>query len=287
MLIVVTGLSGSGLSTAINTLQDNGFYCFDNIPIELIWDLLTLIESGKIAASGFVLGMDIRDAKFASSFPKFKSELNERVRLDVLYLEADPQILLKRYGATRRRHPLINQCGDIAKCIATEMKLLKPVRESADCLIDTSHLKASNLSRFIEARYEAEGGPFRTLYVTFASFGFKHGLLNPAESIQDIRFLNNPFFDEKLKHKTGLDKAVRDFVMKDKISKELFTRLDDLYTYLIPHYIREGKHFFRIGIGCTGGQHRSVVFAEALAESMRSKNLGRVDIQVVHRDVSP
>ena len=284
-VVIVTGLSGAGLSTAIRALQDSGYYCIDNLPMEMLWDALKLVESGKIVARGFAFGMDIRDASFATKFPQLKKTIADRFPLDVLFLDADPDILLRRYGSTRRRHPLVATGSDLADAIKRESEFLRPVEDSADAIIDTSHLTPKLLARVIEDRYAGQGRPLRSLFVTITSFGFKYGPLLPADSIQDVRFLTNPFFIPELKHKTGLDRDVQDFVMSDKIAQETFKKLDDLYRFLLPQYFQEGKHYFRLGIGCTGGQHRSVTFAEELAKSLLSTPLARVIVSVVHRDL--
>lgn len=285
LLVVVTGLSGAGLTTALNTLQDNGFYCIDNLPFELLYDTVALVESGKIDARGFAFGMDIRDHRFSSDFPKIKESLGQKVRLDVLFIEADESILEKRYSATRRRHPLLGTSSDLAEAIRLEKVLLAPVRTSADGVIDTTNLKPSGLTRLIEDRFSEGGAGLRTLFVTISSFGFKYGPLLHAESVQDIRFLPNPFFEPALKLKTGLDADVQNYVMDNKLSKETFRRLEELYRFLLPLYLKEGKHFFRIGIGCTGGQHRSVTFAEKLGEAFTKLPEQNISVTVVHRDV--
>lgn len=285
LVVIVTGLSGSGLSTAINSLQDNGFYCVDNLPVELLWDAISLVVSGVIDAPGFVFGMDIRDQRFAVDFPKMKESLVDRVRLDVLFLQADSTTILRRFSSTRRRHPLLAGVSDLGAAIQKETKLLEPVKEAADGIIDTSLLAPTGLTRFIEARYAEGGFPLRMLFVTIVSFGFKYGPLAAAEGLHDIRFLPNPYFDPELKHRTGLDQAVQDYVMKDPLAQETFTRIEDLYRFLLPEYYKEGKHFFRIGIGCTGGQHRSVTFAEKLAQILIKKPLPYVAVSVVHRDI--
>ncbi|MCX6124987.1 MAG: RNase adapter RapZ [Proteobacteria bacterium] len=281
----MTGLSGAGLTTALKTLQDNGFYCIDNLPFELLYDTLSLVEGGKIDARGFAFGMDIRDQRFASDFPKIKESLAQRIHLDVLFIESDESVLSKRYSSTRRRHPLLGGGGNLDEAIAREKKLLSPVRESANGVIDTTLLKPSDLSRLIEDRYNDGHSSLRTLFVTIASFGFKYGSLAAAESILDIRFLPNPFFDPILKHKTGLDPDVQKFVMNSETSGLTFKKVEELYRYLLPLYLREGKHFFRIGIGCTGGQHRSVSFAELLGEAFEREPLANIAISVVHRDI--
>lgn len=285
LVVIVTGLSGSGLSTAINTLQDNGFYCVDNLPVELLWDAITLVVSGAIEAPGFVFGMDIRDQRFAVDFPKMKESIAERVKLDVLFLQADVATILRRFSSTRRRHPLLAGVSDLGAAIQKETALLDPVKTAADGIIDTSLLAPTGLARFIESRYAQGGFPLRTLFVTIVSFGFKYGPLAAAEGLHDVRFLPNPYFDPELKHRTGLDQAVQDFVMKDPLAEETFNRLEDLYRFLLPQYYQEGKHFFRIGIGCTGGQHRSVTFAERFAAALIRNPLPYVAISVVHRDI--
>jgi UPF0042 nucleotide-binding protein len=284
-LVIVTGLSGAGLTTALNTLQDNGFYCIDNLPFELLYDTVALVESGQINARGFAFGMDIRDQRFASDFPKIKESLSERIKLDVIFIDADQETLLKRYSSTRRRHPLLGESGELAEAISREVGILKPVRESADGIIDTTLLSAAALTRAIEDRYSQGHFGLRTLFVTISSFGFKYGPLIQAESVQDIRFLANPYFDSNLRHLTGLNLKVQDFVMNHDLSRETFKKFEDLYRFLLPLYLKEGKHFFRIGIGCTGGQHRSVTFAERLGEAFRKTPMSKISVSVVHRDI--
>ncbi len=286
LLVIVTGLSGAGLTTAINTLQDNGFYCIDNLPFELLWDTVALVQSGKIQARGFAFGMDIRDHRFATDFPKIKAALSEKIQLDVLFVESDAGVLAKRYLATRRRHPLLDSNSQLDHAIESEVNLLKPVRDSADAVLDTTHLKPTELSRLIESRYTAGGlSGLRSLFVTIASFGFKYGAFEPAEIIQDIRFLPNPFFEPTLKHKTGINPEVRKYIMDEKVSKQTFEKLIDLYSFLIPLYHKEGKHYLRIGIGCTGGQHRSVTFAEGLAKALEKLQIPSIQYSVIHRDI--
>ena len=284
-VVIITGQSGAGLSTAIRVLQDAGYYCIDNLPIEMLWDALSVVGSGKVAARGFAFGMDIRDASFATKFPQLKVSLAEKAPLDVLFLTADEETLFRRYSATRRRHPLLEAGCGLADAIKREQLLLAPVESSADAVIDTSHLTSQVLARMIEDRYANKGVILRSLFVTITSFGFKNGALSPADSIQDVRFLNNPFFVPELKLKTGLDKDVRDYVMSDPVSNETFSKFNDLYRYLLPYYLKEGKHYFRIGIGCTGGQHRSVTFVEELARTFAASPLTGIQIAVAHRDL--
>lgn len=285
-VVIVTGLSGAGLSTAIHTLQDNGFYCIDNLPIELLWDTLALIDGAEIAAEkGYAFGMDIRNEQFAERFPKIKEELSNRVKLDVLFIRADADVLEERFGTARRRHPLAKIAPSLKSQILQEDALLKPVEQSADAIVDTTHLKPQQLRQFIEARYSENGQPLRTLQLVLVSFGFKHAPLWPIEGLHDVRFLQNPYFEPKLKEKSGLDKDVQDYVMKSPEAEETFNKISDLYRYALPKYLAEGRHFIRVGIGCTGGQHRSVTFVEKLSLELKERPIAGVVVSVVHRDV--
>ena len=284
LLVIVTGLSGAGLSTVINALQDVGFYCIDNLPFELIWQTVDLIESGNISAKGFAFGMDIRDKKFAQSFPAIKEKLKQKIRLDVVYLEADRNVLATRYSATRRKHPLTAGDITISKAIVREAKLLAPVKQSADVVFDTTMWSPHNLARMIEKRYSDDLPP-RKLYVTITSFGFKYGVLRQCDEIFDVRFLTNPYFSPELKDKHGLQKEVDQYVFADQNAEIFLSKIVDMHKFLLPLYFIEGKHYFRIGIGCTGGKHRSVSFAKRLAERLTECAIPHIEIQVAHRDI--
>jgi len=283
-LVIVTGLSGAGLSTAVNTLQDNGFYCVDNLPIEMIWNFVELIESGKYKVRGFAVVMDIRDRSFASDFPALKSKLAQRLRLDVLFLNADPSVVAIRYGSTRRKHPLLTPKGNLLGAIRKESEMLQPVEKSADVVFDTSSWSPHYLSRMVESRYYAEIPP-RSLYLTITSFGFKYGQLRPLDMMFDVRFLPNPHFVMELKEQSGLDPGVRDFVLTNPMTKEFFQHLEGMHRFLLPHYFNEGKHYLRVGIGCTGGRHRSVAIAEELARVLSSSPIENIIVNISHRDV--
>jgi len=285
-VIIITGLSGAGLSTAIHTLQDNGFYCVDNLPIELLWDTLGLIESGEIAsAAGYAFGMDIRNAQFAARFPTIKEELSNRVILDVVFIRAEHQVLEERFGTARRRHPLSVKAATLGEQIAQEDILLKPVEKAADAVIDTTHIKPQQLRQAIEKRYSQNGRPLRTLQLVLISFGYKYTPMWPLEGLHDVRFLPNPYFEAHLKAKTGLDKEVQDFVLTSGEAREFFDKLLALYRFSLPKYLAEGRHFLRVGIGCTGGQHRSVTFVERLARELGESPIPGVAVSVVHRDI--
>lgn len=284
ILVIVTGLSGSGLTTMLNTLQDNGFFCIDNLPIELISSTLDLILDGSVKAKGFAFGMDIRDKGFAQEFPAVKESIQRRVNLDVVYLTAESPTIAIRYGSTRRAHPLIGKKGDLTAAIERERVLLAPVSRAADLVLDTTTLSPHALARKVEERYSKEI-PARSLYVTITSFGFKHGQHRHCDSIFDVRFLSNPYFVPDLKNKTGLDKPVMDFIRADQKSREFMERLEKWHRFLLPLYLAEGKHYFRIGIGCTGGKHRSVFVAEWLANKLKQDPIPRIVVNIAHRDI--
>ena len=287
-VVIVTGLSGAGLTSALHTLQDSGFYCIDNLPIELLWDTIGLIESGNIPTDvGYAFGMDIRSAQFAKKFPTFKKDLAERVDLDVMFISAESSALQSRYGTARRRHPAAGLAADLEGQIAKEELLLKPVAEAADVRIDTTHFKPRQLRAFVESRYQRiVGRPLRTLQVVFVSFGFKYGTLTPVEELHDVRFLPNPYFEPDLKVKTGLDDDVQEYVFKSPPAVEMLNKLMDLYRFVLPQYLAEGRHFLRVGLGCTGGQHRSVSMVERLAKQLNKEVASEIVISVVHRDLN-
>ncbi len=285
-IVIVTGLSGAGLSTAIHTLQDNGFYCIDNLPIELLWDTVALIEAGDIfAEAGYAFGMDIRNAHFAADFPKIKERLSSRVDLDVLFITAEHQVLEERFGTARRRHPLWAENASLPEQIAEEALLLAPVTKSADAIIDSTHLQAKHLREVVESRYMEKGRPLRAVQLTLISFGFKHAPMWPVEGIHDVRFLPNPYFERLLKEKTGRDSEVQRFVFGTELAEQAFQKILDWHRFSLPNYFTEGRHFIRTAIGCTGGQHRSVAMVERLASELAVRPIQGIKISVVHRDL--
>ena len=285
-VVIVTGLSGAGLSTAIHTLQDNGFYCIDNLPIELLWDTIGLIESGEISANaGYAFGMDMRNDHFAAKFPKIKKDLKDRVDLDVLFIRAEHHVLEERFGTARRRHPLSHLLISLKEQIEKEDERLKPVETAADAIIDSSFLKPRQLGEAIELRFGKDGLPLRQLQLVLISFGFKYQPISGVEALHDVRFLANPFFEPKLKEKSGLDRDVQAYVLNNPVAGEYLNKLLGLYRFVLPKYLAEGRHFLRVGIGCTGGRHRSVTFVEQLSRELRLDPVSGVAVSVVHRDI--
>ena len=284
LLVVVTGLSGAGKSIAIKALEDSSFYCIDNLPVEIL-ELVTdhFIANAK-NNSRFAVGMDIRNRAFAKSFLALKEKISAKIKMDVIYLTADEEVIVQRYSTTRRKHPLLDEGGELLSAIRRENDILAPVEQTADVKFDTSSWSPHFLARSLENRYAKEIQA-RNLYVTVVSFGFKYGILRQADSIYDVRFLKNPYFDQALKEHSGLDKRVQDYILEEAQTKELMDRLIDFHRFLLPSYYNEGKHYFRIGIGCTGGKHRSVVVAEELAARIAKEDLPNILVSVGHRDI--
>ena len=284
-VVIITGLSGAGNSTALKALADAGMYCIDNLPIELIQPTLELLRSGRIqAAHGLALGMDVRDQSFSGEFPTIRKTLAQQVRLQTIFLTADSHVLVTRFGATRRRHPLLQGGETLTEAIAREREILGFVEESADVILDTSSWSPQQLFRAIEARLTVQL-PDRHLNVTVTSFGFKYGQLQPVDLMFDLRFLDNPYFVAELRAKSGLDDAVSKYIFNQEEARLMLSKIEDILNFLLPLYYREGKHYLRVGVGCTGGRHRSVCFAEAIGSHFLKRDDPNLIMTVVHRDI--
>lgn len=284
LLVVVTGLSGAGKSTVINALEDLSFYCMENLPFELIEAALDHLTKNSGGPKRFAIGIDARDPRFVQDFPNLAAKLGKKFRLDVVFLSCTDEILAERFSTTRRKHPLLDVGGELIAAIRREINLMQTIEQLADVSFDTSLWSPHYLARKAEERY-ASANLHRQLHVTVVSFGFKHGMLKPADTIFDVRFLRNPYFDPKLKHKTGQDPAVAAYIFEDPGAQIFLDKIIDLHTFLLPEYHQEGKHYFRIGIGCTGGKHRSVALTERIALELVSKNIPNVAMSVSHRDI--
>lgn len=274
-LILLTGLSGAGKSTASHALEDAGFFCIDNFPALLLPDLVAkIIQPGK---RRLALVMDTRDEDFYNNYPQVISELRETIpNLRVIYLEAAADILLRRFSAMRRLHPTASE--SVRDGIALEKRRFTGLRELADIIIDTSTLTPHQLRAVLLKEYEAaqETG----LKIDLLSFGFKHGLPPEADLVFDVRFLANPYFVPELKEMSGQEQPVADYVLQTSEAKEFLARIMPLFNFLIPCYAKEGKTYLTIAIGCTGGRHRSVAVAEHLAH-----HLGLKTLTIRHRDL--
>ena len=279
-LVVVTGLSGSGKSTAIHVLEDVGFYCIDNLPVALIPRFVELWESSQEEVRRVALGVDLRERRFLAEAPKVFDEVRASadVALEVIYLEASDDVLVRRFSETRRPHPAA-EGGAVADGIRREREKLRPLREIADRVIDTSAFTVHELRAALRELVErSEPG---TMTVTLLSFGYKFGLPSDADIALDCRFLPNPFFVEELRHLRGTDPAVADYVLKRQETEEFLRRFDNLLEFALPHYRREGKSYLTIALGCTGGRHRSIVLVEELRRRLEARGHR---VLVRHRD---
>jgi UPF0042 nucleotide-binding protein len=275
----VSGLSGSGKSTAMAALEDQSFYCVDNLPAQLIQQFLGLCANAVPPIEQIALAVDAREVPFLRELPQAVRALRaSHPRVEVIFLEASNEVLVNRYRETRRVHPLAPD-GSVEAGIEAERRVLVDVARLADVVIDTTTL---NVHQLKSAIVEYISGETRSMVVNIVSFGFRYGSLHTADLLFDVRFLRNPYFEEDLRDRTGCDADVAEYVLSDEVGVGAFERLRDLCHYLLPLYEREGKAYLTIGVGCTGGRHRSVVVAEALATALRAE--GR-EPNVEHRDV--
>ncbi len=279
-IIIVTGLSGAGKSRAIQCLEDIGYFCVDNMPPQLLLKFVELYRSGD-TKKGIAIVCDIRSGSMFSELSQSLDELRSAGHnYNVLFLEASDETLIKRYKETRRVHPLSGD-GRIIDGIKKEREILDDVRKKATHILDTSHLSSSQLSKHISEIYKGEDY-FDGIIINVMSFGFKNGIPLDSDLVFDVRFLPNPFYIPELKNHTGLEGCVSDYVMSFEQSREFLDRLSDMVEYLIPHYIEEGKTQLVIGIGCTGGHHRSVTIAEALCKKLKENKHNALS---THRDI--
>jgi RNase adapter protein RapZ len=265
-ILLVTGQSGSGKSTAVRALEDQGYFCIDNMPAPLAEQLITVLrEEG--AEDKLALVMDIRDRRFVSEAPRLVVRLRKGPHpLRVLYLDAHEEAIIRRYSETRRRHPLDHGCG-LRLAISRERELLAPLRELADETLDTSSMSPHELrARIIEKVGGSDGGD--SLRVAFLSFGFKYGLPLEADIVFDVRFLPNPYFEPSMRERSGLDEDVSRYVLASAEAQALLGHMMSLLSFLIPQYQREGKRYLTVAVGCTGGRHRSVAIARELAQRL-------------------
>lgn len=279
--VVVTGMSGGGKSTALRMLEDAGFYCVDNLPVPLIEKFVELIAAPGGEVTKVALGLDVRADQAFGEVQKILENLKiNGYSFEILFMEANDKTLLKRYKETRRMHPL-SQGGRIEEGIKKERGILSEIRNKSDYVFDTSNLLTRELKEELD-RIFVQNEEYNSLMVTILSFGFKYGIPADADLVFDVRFLPNPFYIDELKYKTGNDKEVQDYVMGFQEAHTFIDKLADMVEFLIPNYIKEGKYQLVIGIGCTGGKHRSVTLANQLYARM--KNRGSYGMKISHRD---
>ncbi len=278
-IVFISGLSGSGKTTAMAALEDLSFYCVDNLPVQLVPQFLALCTKASFPIEKIALALDAREKDFLEHFPELVRDLRKRsATLDVLFLDCSDDVLERRYRETRRVHPL-SPDGSVRDGIERERSLLDDVARLADLRIDTTPLNVHQLKELI---FRHVSGAARKTVVSLISFGFRYGTPASLELLFDIRFLPNPYFEQSLRDGSGRDAVVAKYVLDSERGKDFLGRLDEFVRYLLPFYDEEGKAYVSIGIGCTGGRHRSVAFVEAIAECLRE--IGR-EVSVVHRDV--
>jgi UPF0042 nucleotide-binding protein len=277
-IVVITGMSGSGKGSVLKVFEDLGYYCVDNLPVELIPSFAELVEqSQEIQRAALVL--DVREGAKLDRLPMILKAVKMRVPTKVLFLEASDETLLRRFSETRRPHPL-GKSSPVKAQIAAERKRLQPIAPLADEIIDTTKFNVHELRSHIVERFRREE-PARHILVSTVSFGFRNGVPEDADLVFDVRFLPNPHFVPEFRPLTGKDARVARYIRRFPQTKEFLKRIDELLVYLLPHYIHEGKSYLTIAFGCTGGQHRSVMMAEEVGKFLKSAGY---DVKVVHRD---
>jgi UPF0042 nucleotide-binding protein len=278
IIVIITGLSGSGKTVALRALEDSDFYCVDNLPIALIDSFVTEVSKDReIKKIG--IGIDIREKGFLSDVNSVLKILRDKYRTEILFLEAERDVLIRRFKETRRPHPL---GWNIEEAIQTEKGRLAPLREAADRIVDTSSFTPHQLRQFITSLYKIQTGK-KAMTVVLISFGFKLGTPQNIDLLFDARFLPNPNFVPELKLMKGTDKAVSDYVFKSRTAKAYAKKIKEFIDFLIPLYIKEGRSYLTIGIGCTGGNHRSPAIVEKLKGYIKKHP---IDLSIVHRDLN-
>jgi len=280
-LVIITGISGSGKASVLRALEDQGYYSVDNMPVELIPKFAELV-SDSASARRAALVVDVREGVGLRKFPAIFRKIRTSVNVRLVFMEASNEALMRRFSETRRPHPLSTGEHQIGDSIEKERVMLAPIRALAEIIIDTSKFNVHELRDFIKQKFASGGDETRILiYVT--SFGFRHGLPPDSDLVFDVRCLPNPNYIPRFKNLTGQNPSVARYIRSFPQTGEFITRITDLLTYLIPHYVREGKSYLTIGFGCTGGHHRSVMIADQI-----HKNLAGAGYQtrVAHRDLA-
>jgi len=277
-VLIVSGISGSGKTTFLRALEDTGFFCVDNFPIQLLLKFLELNrdEGDKIARCAFVIDVRLRD--FFESGRDIITKAKKEFGAKVLFLESSEESIIKRYRETRRSHPLFDS-SNVKDALAEERKLMTWLRNMADQVIDTTHMNTHELRRLVLQKYGAQE---QRMKINVMSFGYAFGLPLEADIVLDVRFIPNPFFVEELRDRTGLDSEVMEFIKSQEVFKKYFLFLSDFLVYLIPLFEKEGKSYLTICFGCTGGKHRSVFIAGELADHLSTMGYS---VSTVHRDI--
>jgi UPF0042 nucleotide-binding protein len=278
-LVIITGMSGSGKASALKAFEDLGYYCVDNLPVDLIPRFAELaLQSGEIPRTALVV--DVREGSQLERLPAILKSIKRMIPTRVIFLEATDASLLRRFSETRRPHPLGTDTT-VKASLTAERRHLRPIRAIADLVIDTSKFNVHELRAHLTDRFKKQSGGHQTILVSCVSFGYRHGVPDDADLVFDVRFLPNPHFVPEFRPLTGRHPRVAKYIRSFPQTKEFINRISDLLVYLLPHYIREGKSYLTISFGCTGGQHRSVMIAEEVGKRLRK---AAYKVKVVHRD---
>lgn len=283
-LLIMTGMSGAGKSTAMKFMEDMGYFCIDNLPVPLIDKLVDFSYTAMQADNAKIaIGVDIRNGAVLTEVKNTLESLKEKqVKYEILFLDAEDEVLIKRYKETRRNHPLAG--GErVEQGIRKERERLALLKDQATYILDTSRLLTRELKQELENIFIKED-KFQNLFVTILSFGFKYGIPSDSDIVMDVRFLPNPYYLEELRPKTGNDVEIQQFVMQSEESQEFINKLEDMVKFLIPNYIKEGKNQLVISIGCTGGKHRSVTLANELYKRLDGN--AEYGLKIEHRDIT-
>ncbi len=277
-LVIISGMSGAGKLSALKTFEDLGYYCVDNLPVGLIENFAELVgESSEIERAALVV--DIREGEGLEKLPQVLRKLRESMKTALLFLEANEEVLLRRYSETRRPHPLGRQ-KSVKASLKDERRQLQPVRDLADLVVDTTKFNVHELKSLLTERFQG-GKKDKNILISCVSFGFREGVPDDADLVFDVRFLPNPHFVPEFRPLTGRNPKVAKYIRSFPQTREFIKRISDLLVYLIPHYIREGKSYLTIAFGCTGGKHRSVMIAEDVRKQLAKAGY---NVKVVHRD---
>ena len=281
-LVIVTGMSGAGKTTALKMLEDMGYFCVDNLPIPLLTRFVEMFSDPEEKVKKIALGIDVRGGQDFGGLQEVLDEMDEKkVSYEILFLDAQDDVLIKRYKETRRQHPLSGS-GRVDTGIAREREKIMFLKIRATYILDTSKMLTRELKLELEKIF-VKSESFCNLYITVMSFGFKYGIPQDSDLVFDVRFLPNPYYIDELKEKTGNDPEVQDYVMENEKAQVFLDKLTDMVDFLIPNYILEGKNQLVIAIGCTGGKHRSVTLANALYQKLdKQENYG---VRIEHRDI--
>jgi len=278
--VIITGLSGAGKTKTIGIMEDMGYFCIDNLPPNLIKDFLKISERTEGKINKICAVIDARSGEFLKDLPSIVEELrkDEKISLKVIFLEASYEVLVRRFSETRRKHPIDEK--ELKGSIERELMILRSIKKISDHVIDTSNFELKNLKQLIISLLSYP--KLEAMKILILTFGYKYGIPIQSDIVLDVRFIPNPFYEEELVDSNGSSEKVKDYVLKFNETKEFLRRLEDFILYLIPYYIREGKSYLTVALGCTGGKHRSVAIGEILASFLKGKGYS---IELEHRDV--